>query len=106
MLKKSQFHGWKKSLFFVKKATHSLCGIKRNEKNCIAKNLKALAHDPPLLGEKKKKMGMKPRGKKKTFSLGRYCKERDNKVWDLLTTFFCKVHKSKRVCEGLFNVAK
>ena len=46
---------WKKSLFFVKKATHSLCGIKRNEKNCIAKNLKALAHDPPLLGEKKKK---------------------------------------------------
>ena len=65
MLKKSQFHGWKKSLFFVKKATHSLCGIKRNEKNCIAKNLKALAHDPPLLGEKKKKMGMKPRGKKK-----------------------------------------
>ena len=46
---------WKKSLFFVKKATHSLCGIKHNEKNCIAKNLKALARDPPLLGEKKKK---------------------------------------------------
>lgn len=54
---------WKKSLFFVKEATHSLCGIKHYEKNCVAKNLKGLAHGPPLWGEKKK--GMKPRGKKK-----------------------------------------
>lgn len=62
---------WKKSLFFVKEATHSLCGIKHYEKNCVAKNLKALAHGPPLWGEKKK--GMKPRGKKKkkAFSLAR-----------------------------------
>ena len=56
---------WKKSLFFVKKATHSLCGIKHNEKNCIAKNLKALAHDPPLLGEKKKN-GYETKRKKKS----------------------------------------
>lgn len=55
---------WKKSLFFVKEATHSLCGIKHYEKNCAAKNLKALAHGPPLWREKKK--GMKPRGEKKS----------------------------------------
>ena len=63
---------WKKSLVFVKEATHSLCGIEYYEKkNCTAKNLKALAHGSPLWGEKEKKRGMKPRGKKKAFSLGR-----------------------------------